>query len=757
MGTKDSGQPTVQATQVTYELHTLGWKAFQDLCIAVAEEVLKRPVESFLQSRDGGRDGAFIGHWTGAPGTAEAGKSTIQCKFTSMRSAPLHLSGVKDELTKAKRLARRGLAGEYILLTNHPVSGESNAEISKAFEDAGVGRCRIFGGDWITDQIRRSARLRFMVPRVYGLGDLSQILDERAYAQSRAILSALGEDLSRFVVTDAHRRSVKAILDHQFVLLLGDPASGKSTIAASLALGALDHWGSQTIRINSPEELVRHWNPHEPSQFFWVDDAFGATQYQRQMTDSWNRQLPLMNTALRRGARFLLTSRTYIWRAAHHDLKTSAFPLFDQSQVVIDVQGLSATEKAQILYNHIKLGDQPAAYRSKIKPFLPGLAADESFLPETARRLGNQFFTKQLSLTQAGVLDFSRRPVAFLKDVLRNLDPNAAAAIALVFMHGGAVPSPIETDERTELIAELLGIRPSDLRQALDALHGSLLVLVEGPKSMHWSFKHPTIGDAYAELVAESPELMEIYLRGAKHEQLLREVVCSGITIEGAAVHVPQRLYPMLLSRVIEKPVDYRLRYFLAQRCDRNFLMLALESLPALLDLRIYPSMAYSIETRLLARLHELGLLPEIKRKVFIEHVVDITVSIPDGAVFRDDRLRSLFTEDEFEELLQRLRTETMEQLGALIFEWKNNCSADDDPESHFDEFEGMLKDVIEHFEEEPTIVKKAEDGIKHIRRAIESLYEDRYSPPEMKVEAPTGQVVKIKDSFRMIFDDIDR
>jgi tetratricopeptide (TPR) repeat protein len=58
-----------------------------------------------------------------------------------------------------------------------------------------------------------------------GLGDLSQILDERAYAQADAILRALSYDLSKFVITDAYRRSVKALTEHGFVLLLGEPAA----------------------------------------------------------------------------------------------------------------------------------------------------------------------------------------------------------------------------------------------------------------------------------------------------------------------------------------------------------------------------------------------------------------------------------------------------------------------------------------------------------------------------------------------------
>jgi hypothetical protein len=72
-----------QLTHPGYDLHTLGWKSFQDLSLAVAEECLKRPVQSFLASNDSGRDGAFLGRWkSNNPG---AGTSTIQCKLNLLQ------------------------------------------------------------------------------------------------------------------------------------------------------------------------------------------------------------------------------------------------------------------------------------------------------------------------------------------------------------------------------------------------------------------------------------------------------------------------------------------------------------------------------------------------------------------------------------------------------------------------------------------------------------------------------------------------
>ena len=52
---------TVQANEITYELHTLGWKAFQNLCATITAEIWSQEIQTFADSRDGGRDMAFHG------------------------------------------------------------------------------------------------------------------------------------------------------------------------------------------------------------------------------------------------------------------------------------------------------------------------------------------------------------------------------------------------------------------------------------------------------------------------------------------------------------------------------------------------------------------------------------------------------------------------------------------------------------------------------------------------------------------------
>ena len=74
---------SVQGQEISYELNTLGWKAFQDLCLTIASDVFGQSVQAFSPVKDGGRDGAFHGTWKENSDINISGASVIQCKYTS--------------------------------------------------------------------------------------------------------------------------------------------------------------------------------------------------------------------------------------------------------------------------------------------------------------------------------------------------------------------------------------------------------------------------------------------------------------------------------------------------------------------------------------------------------------------------------------------------------------------------------------------------------------------------------------------------
>ena len=344
-----------------------------------------------------------------------------------------------------------------------------------------------------------------------------------------------------------------------------------------------------------------------------------------------------MQGAIKSGTRFLITSRDYIWNAAKRDLKLQALPILNRSQVIINVHELSTQEKAQILYNHLKLGDQPAVFRTTIKPYLPEIAERQDFLPETARRLGSNFFTEHLPTSREAVLRFFERPQNFLLDIIANLAPDCRAAIAVVFMNGGKIPSPVSV-ANLEPPSLAFGVNSGAVREQLEALNGSLLLLAQDEVGPFWTYKHPTVSDAFARYVAGSPELVEIYLRGARPELIIYEVVCAGSSVSGAPVIVPDSLHPLLAERMVGLP-DHYLASFMSYRSNHNFSKLMLQRRPDILQRlqHFYPPIKDDLDASLVATLHEQGLLlPEEFRLNFVRDLRSAAVDDADASFLVD-------------------------------------------------------------------------------------------------------------------------
>lgn len=753
----------VNASAVTYELHSLGWKAFQQLCISIVAEVWGQSVQSFSDSNDGGRDGAFNGTWASGPDEMYRGSFTVQCKFTSKPNKTLGSGDLSDEIEKAKRLATRGLADNYFLFTNAQLTGNTDEKLQHDFKSkTGIQHFVIFGVERISQLIRDKPRLRMLVPRVYGLGDLSQILDERACAQSDEILNALGDDLGKFVITNAYKSSAAALMKHGFVILLGEPACGKSTIAAALALGALDLWGCSTIKVRDANEFVQHSNPHEPKQFFWVDDAFGSTQIDWQTTIGWNQAFPHVQAAIRRGAKVVFTSRDYIYRSAQSILKRSALPVINDSQVVIQVQNLSKEEKEQILYNHIRRGTQPTAFKTSIKSLLPIVSDHSGFGPEIARRLGNPTFTRQLSVSHAGLLDFVSRPMEMLKEVIQTLDLSSRSAIALVFMRGGALSSPVSTTPEENNAIQLLGSTVADVRIALSALQDSLLLQVQKGSEVTWRFKHPTVRDAFAALIADNRELLDIYLTGTPVIQILNEVSCGDMKIKGVKVIVPLDRYESLWTRIemyllqVRSDRDAVMRFF-ANRCEKTFLEGYISRNPNFISsLRVGSYLGVISDVDVIVTLRKFDLLPEAVRLQHVAEIRNLAIETPDSDFLRE-QIRPLFEATEFTAILEAVRVRLLPCLSDTIDIWEQNHDGEEDPESHFYLLKIALSDFRNEFDHDPDAIALIDDGLSMIRKSIDALQVVMPAlPDEDRDDFSGGSEVSSTVESRSVFDDVD-
>ncbi len=756
--------------EAVYDLHSLGWHSFQQLCLTVTREILGQNVESFLDSNDGGQDGAFTGTWTSRGSEDISGRFVIQCKFTNKKDHNLRASDLSDEAKKAKRLVKKGLCDCYMLLTNAGLSGTEAEKIEAIYKGAGVRDVLMHGSTWICQQIQESKRLRMLVPRVYGLGDLSQILDERAYSQARALLASLREDLSKIVVTGAYKRAAAALDQHGFVLLIGEPAAGKTTIASLLAMAALDQWNASTLKLDDPARVVDHWNPDEPSQFFWVDDAFGMSQYESQLVHGWNHRLAQIKAMLKKGAKIVMTSRDYIYNRARKDLKEGAFPLMQESQVVIDVHDLTLDEKRQILYNHIKLGRQPQEFRVEIKPFLEGVAAHHRFIPETARRLSDPVFTEGLTVAKYWIDEFVEKQEQLLREVLQGLDSDSKAALGLIYMRNGELESPIQLEESERRALERLGSSLGGCITALESLNGSLAQHAHVEGASIWRFKHPTVGDAFASLLAGNPELLEIYLQGSSTEDLINQVTCGDVGLERAVI-IPKLLFPLMLRRLEEfsKSSEYksplyaawgaksRIMRFLAWRCSKEFLSFYIGKHPEVLDAVAEPGLMLSAvsEVDVAVRLHEWGLLPEPQRLKFLETVTGYALRGEDLYALGDHEIRSVFEKAEFEEFRKQVRAKLVPRLDDVRREWQANHSSGESADDYMQPLKDLLKALTDEFADDDEVRKivKAETNRLDCWIAEHSEEDAEDKPGRTLGDVATPDEF---DDNRSIFDDVD-
>ena len=752
--------PLAQAYNVDFALHTLGWKAFQDLCAQVCEESFGHTVSIYREAQDGGQDAIFLLSEKGAYKEA-----TVQCKFSGKAEQRLKLSDITTELESVKKLVSEGRASTYYFITSMGVDAPIAAGIGQKLHSIGVEKPEVLGREWLTANIKSSARLRALVPRVYGLGDLSAIIDERSVAQTRALLGHLIPSLKVYVPTGAHRTAVRTLGDHKLVLLLGPPATGKSMLAAILATMAIDSDSLECFKCEGPLDMRSRWNPNEPQRLFWVDDAFGPNQLREDYVDAWIEFMPKMKAAIEQGNHFILTSRTHIWNEAKHKLGTRNHPLLTNGKAIVNVGQLSPEERQQILYNHVKAGEQPKRWKIRSKSHLPALADEVSLLPEIARRLGDPNYTSGITSIPADLVRFVREPQEFLKGTIQELVVAQQAAMTLVFLARSRLPVHNVAGDECKLVAEKYATSVAAVTQALEQLEGAFLVKREESGQLCWGFFHPTFADAVSGILSGRPDLVELYLRGARIETLLAEAVCGGATSVNDAVVVPVAGIETLISRLLETPdskdMNERLFQFLNRRAPKNVVQRVLQLAPNLLDRQGSSSPWVGIgrhaEVVLRATAFSMNLLSEDVRVATCQALEEAALYSFDVSFLSEEPILAMLRPHELMRLTIKLVAMLDDEIPIKIAELTEDADADGDIDDQFESVESFVNKLRCLAEEDERIrnrLYELEGDIKTAKTEVEARKSSEESE-SFFTNLPSATIAE-EAKLRSIFSDID-
>jgi hypothetical protein len=470
--------------------------------------------------------------------------------------------------------------------------------------------------------------------------------------------------------------------------------------------------------------------------------------------------MPEVMAAVDHGARVLMTSRDYIYREARPRMKEYAFPRLKEHQVVIDITALSLSEKEQMLYNHLKAGDQAARVLDEWRPHLRTVAAATRFQPEVARRLSLQDFVPASGLKgEAALVSYFEHPNEFLVDVLDGLDPAQRAVLAAVYLSGGELLAPFAPDERLIAAVTSLGATVAETARAFSAIEGTFLSQnVRADGNTVWRFHHPTIREGFAASVARDISTLSVYLEGMTVDELVSQLDCGGPNQRGTLVQVPPAMYRLIVPRV---PVPEQREWsrgprawFLQTRCSDEFLRMWADAhqdaLPGMAEFGMMVDAMW--EPAVLSRLNEAAALPEEVRRKAVERIVEYSIDDLDPA-WADSSLAGLLTAQERADLHRRVEEDVLPELEQRIDTHVDSIISDMTKEQLYQTPRDYVAAIRSAFPESPDVLALCDRAEEHINnRASSDEDEDELPAESSGLAAParpaSGEISSQRDPF---------
>lgn len=432
----------------------------------------------------------------------------------------------------------------------------------------------------------------------------------------------------------------------------------------------------------------------------------------------------------------------------------------------MNVGNLAPEERQQILYNHLKEGKQSKQWKQCIKPHLPKLSDDWNLLPEIARRLGDPMFTTGIKQLPNDLIRFVHDPQEYLKKTILELTQPQQAAMTLVFLARSRLPEYDIASEDCKLVADRYGTTVAAISQSLQQLDQSFVVKREECGQLCWAFFHPTFADAISSILSARPDLVDLYLGGAKIETLLAEAICEGAVTVKDAVVVPASSFDTLGTRLQEVPdegyLNERLFLFLNRRATNEVIRKVLTLKPDLITRKGSPSpwseIANHAEIRFHAKAFSMGLLEEDVRYSTCETLADAATYHLDISFLSEEDMLAMFKPHELMRLTVRLVAMLEDNIPDKIDDLKCNGDADSDIDDQFSSVDSFVRKMQYIAEGDERIAERLgdlENAIEVAKEQVKARKSEDEDDGSFFTNVPSATLAK-ETATRSIFSDVD-
>lgn len=336
---------------MTYSFETLSPADFEDLVRDLIGCELGVRFEAFGPGPDGGVDGR---HATG-------GETVIlQAKHYRLSDMAALVRVMKKERGAIDRLA----PDRYILATSRPLTPDNKAVLAEIVGPSLTSSADIFGCEDLNGLLRKYPDIERSHVKLWlsGAGALDRVLNAASHNFTTITRQEIEAKL-RVYAENPSFKSGRDILEDQRVLIVsGPPGVGKTTLAEMLCYAYIaEEWELVSIR-NLEEGFTRI--DDSKRQIFFFDDFLGRIALDERALSTQDSDLARFISRVRRtpGARFILTTRAYIYEQARLLSEALSDTKLNVSRYVLDVGIYTRRIRARILYNHLVVAGVPEAH-----------------------------------------------------------------------------------------------------------------------------------------------------------------------------------------------------------------------------------------------------------------------------------------------------------------------------------------------------------------------------------------------------------
>jgi hypothetical protein len=281
------------------------------------------------------------------------------------------ISSMKSELKKVKKLNPE----KYYIFTSRGLSPDNIDEIYEIYKDYMDSKENIYDGTRIDDLLNQD-EYKDIVKKHYKLWLVSSnvldlVLNQNLFIDTEDLMYDIENESKLFIKTSGYVEALKILNKERLLILQGNPGTGKTTISKMLVL----FYASKGYKVkyssdSSIKDLKKSLSQSNDTKEILLLDDFLGQHYLKLKEERPNEIKTLVSYIIRNpNKRLILNSRITILREAVRRSQVFKSLIEDKetSKYIIDLDSMSNTEKAEILYNHMYFKSLPSEYFEQIK------------------------------------------------------------------------------------------------------------------------------------------------------------------------------------------------------------------------------------------------------------------------------------------------------------------------------------------------------------------------------------------------------